>query len=62
MEALQLLKFLVQNGWGLDFTQGDTLEDEMKELEELMEESNCVPKDVNAFITRLTADIGEMRL
>ena len=62
MEALQILKFSVRDGRRLDFTEGDSFEDEIRELEELMEESKRVPEDVNAFIARLTGDLEGLRL
>jgi hypothetical protein len=61
MEALQLLKFSIRDGRPLDFTYGDSLEDEIKELEELMAESSRVPQDINAFIARLTADLEALQ-
>jgi hypothetical protein len=62
MEALQLLKFSVRNGRGLNFTQGLSAEDEMSELEALMEDMSCIPRDINAFISGLTNDLSQLQL
>jgi hypothetical protein len=62
MEALQLLKFSFRNGGSLNFTQGLSAEEEMKELEALMEDICCVPGDINAFIAGLTNDLSELQL
>jgi hAT family C-terminal dimerisation region len=62
MEALQLLKFSVRNGRGLNFTQGLSAEEEMHELEALMEDISRIPRDINAFIAGLTNDLSQLQL
>jgi hypothetical protein len=52
MEALQLLKFSIRHGKGLDFTAGTTWE-EVEELEHLDEVRHEVPEDHTLFIQSL---------
>jgi len=49
MRALQMLKFSVKQGRGLDFTNGLNWEDELNELEILTSARSRVPEDVGAF-------------
>jgi hypothetical protein len=49
MRALQMLKFSVKQGRGLDFTNGLNWEDELNELEILTSAWSRVPEDVGAF-------------
>ena len=53
MEALQMLKFTINRGWGLDFTCGTSKESELRTLELSMSEEVTVPEDINAFIQSL---------
>jgi hypothetical protein len=62
MEALQLLKFSFRSGRGLDFTEGLSAEDEMKELEALMEHTSSIPGDINAFIASLTNEMSALQV
>jgi hypothetical protein len=54
MEALQLLKFSIKKGKGLDFTQGMDWADELKELEFTAEFQQQCPEDPKAFVRTLT--------
>jgi len=47
MEALQLLKFTLQNGRSLDFTSG------LGYMEESISEQNNIPEDVTSFVQSL---------
>ena len=53
MEALQMLKFTINRGRGLDFTCGTSKESELRTLELSMSEEVTVPEDINAFIQSL---------
>ena len=53
MEALQILKFSVRQGRGLDFTEGWGWDDELRDLEEFMDAQQRVPEDVSSFIQSL---------
>ena len=53
MEALQMLKFTINRGQGLDFTCGMSKELELRTLELSMSEEVPVPEDINAFIQSL---------
>ena len=55
MEALQMLKFTINRGQGLDFTCGTSKESELQTLELSMSEEVTVPEDINAFIQSLLA-------
>ncbi|KAJ7701676.1 hypothetical protein B0H16DRAFT_1305265, partial [Mycena metata] len=55
MEALQMLKFVIRQGHGLDFTFGTNKEAEIKWLEALMADQNIVPEDITSFIASLVA-------
>ena len=48
MEALQILKFAIRHGHTLDFTQGLSMQDELRELEAL--QPQAPPEDINAFV------------
>jgi hypothetical protein len=61
MEALHILKFLVRQGRGLNFTEGWGWDDELQELEELMDEWQQIPEDISSFIATLMA-LGEQPL
>ncbi|KAJ7161271.1 hypothetical protein C8R43DRAFT_880446, partial [Mycena crocata] len=56
MEALQMLKFIIKQGFGLDFTAGTSREDEIKLLEALMDDQSTVPEDITSFIASLLAN------
>lgn len=56
MEALQMLKFAIKSGGGLDFTTGTSKEEEIKWLEALMHDQNVVPSDITSFIASLVAN------
>jgi len=53
MEALQVLKFSIRHGKGLDFTAGTTWEEEVQELECLDEVRHEIPEDHTLFIQSL---------
>ena len=53
MEALQMLKFLVQKGQGLSFTEGWDKESKLRELEKLASDEGMIPEDMMAFIASL---------
>jgi hypothetical protein len=55
MEALQVLKFSVRHGEGLDFTEGWDWDVERKELEKLETEERQLPEDVLSFSQCLKA-------
>ena len=61
MEALQILKFSVRQGRGLNFTVGWGWDDELQELDELMDERQRIPEDISSFIATLMA-LGEQPL
>ena len=61
MEALQILKFSVHQGHGLNFMEGWGWDDELQVLEELMDERQQVPEDISSFIATLMA-LGEQPL
>ena len=56
MEALQMLKFSVKQGQGLDFTSGTSKESEIMDLELMINEQVSVPEDINGFIQRLNTE------
>ena len=56
MEALQMLKFSVKQGQGLDFTSGTSKESEIMDLELMINEQVSVPEDINGFICRLNTE------
>ena len=58
MEALQMLKFLVKQGRGLDFTSGTSKESEIMDLELFINEQVSVPEDINGFIWWLNAELS----
>ena len=58
MEALQMLKFSVKQGQGLDFTSGTSKESEIMDLELMINEQVSVPEDINGFIRRLNAELS----
>jgi hypothetical protein len=49
VEALQILKFSIQQDRGLNFTAGYHWDDEIKDLENNVE----IPEDMDAFISIL---------
>ena len=53
MEALQMLKFSVRKGRGLDFTVGTDKLMELGEMEALESEDAKIPEDIMAFIASL---------
>ena len=48
-----MLKFAINQGWGLDFTSGTSKESELQTLELSMSEGVTVLEDINAFIQSL---------
>ena len=56
MEALQMLKFSVKQGRGLNFTSGTSKESEIMDLELMINEQVSVPEDINGFIRRLNTE------
>lgn len=53
MEQLQILKFSIKKGRGLDFTYGTRQEDEVAELEEVMNAQNGLPEDLHSYLAQL---------
>jgi len=53
MEALQVLKYSVQNGQALNFTAGMEWNDKLKELENHDMHLQQIPGDINSFIRML---------
>jgi hypothetical protein len=49
MEALQMLKFSVKKGRGLNFTAGTSREEELEHLEVEMAEKDLIPEDATGF-------------
>ena len=49
MQALQLLKFSVKQGRGLDFTNGFDWTDELTELENSTSARSRVPEELGSF-------------
>ena len=56
MEALQMLKFAVRKGKGLNFTAGTARSIEISELEALASDETLIPEDIMAFIATLHAE------
>jgi hypothetical protein len=56
MEALQMLKFIVKQGYGLDFTAGMNKDDEINWLEGLMNDQSAIPEDITSFVASLLAN------
>ena len=48
-----MLKFLLQKGRGLSFTEGWDKESELRELEKLASDEGMIPEDMMAFIASL---------
>ena len=53
-----MLKFLVKQGRGLDFTSGTSKESEIMDLELFINEQVSVPEDINGFIRQLNAELS----
>ena len=53
MEALQILKFSLRQGVGLNFTNGMFHLDQVNELEVLAKEHVIIPEDLPTFIAML---------
>lgn len=53
MEALQMLKFSVVKGCGINFTSGTSREDELRVLEEYASDEASILEDMMAFICSL---------
>ena len=62
MEALQLLKYWVQQRGELNFTKEDEIGEQWAELEALMQELGSVTKDIRAFIASLGHDLDALHL
>jgi hypothetical protein len=58
MEALQMLKFSVKRGRGLDFTAGLSWEMELEELEAETMALALIPEDMAAFKQHLSKSRG----
>ena len=56
MEALQMLKYSVRKGRGLNFTEGTDEMSEIHELELLIEQQTSIPEDMQAFIKGLVVE------
>lgn len=59
MEALQMLKFSIKKGHGLNFTAGTSKEEELALLEAEMADKVLIPEDItgfNLFIQSLLED------
>jgi len=59
MEALQMLKYTINHGCGLDFTHGTSKEAELQALELSIHDEVSYSEDMNAFIQALLAE-GDM--
>ncbi len=55
MEALQMLKFSIRKGQGLNFTDGLDEALQIEELEALLHQQTLVPEDMQAFIRSLAS-------
>ncbi|SJK99924.1 uncharacterized protein ARMOST_03235 [Armillaria ostoyae] len=55
MEALQMLKFSIRKGWGLNFMDELDEASQIEELEALLHQQMLVPKNMQAFIRSLTS-------
>ena len=53
MESLQILKFSIRKGQGLNFTAGMSRSAELSELEVINAEEASIPQDIMAFIASL---------
>ncbi|KAH9950787.1 hypothetical protein B0H21DRAFT_682788, partial [Amylocystis lapponica] len=53
MEALQMLKFSVKAGRGLDFTAGTSKKAEVMRMELAATDQTLIPEDKTAFIAHL---------
>jgi hypothetical protein len=53
MEAIQMLKFALNNELELNFTKGTDMESELAELVALYEEQAAIPEDIDSFIRSL---------
>ena len=58
MEVLQMLKYSVRKGRGLNFTEGTDEMSEIRELELLIEQQTSIPEDMQAFIKGLVIENG----
>jgi len=58
MEALQLLKFTLQNGRSLDFTSGLDYMDELNEMEKGESRQNDIPEDIASFVRSLLSPVS----
>ena len=58
MEVLQMLKYSVRKGRGLNFTEGTDEMSEIRELELLIEQQTSIPEDMQAFIKGLVLENG----
>ena len=56
MEALQMLKYMINRGHGLNFTHRTSKEAELRALELSMHDEVSYPEDMNAFIQALLAE------
>jgi hypothetical protein len=55
MEALQVLKYAFNHGRSLDFTCGTSKEDELRMLDDIINDMCGVPDDVQDFLDSLLA-------
>lgn len=53
MEQLQMLKYSIDRGHGLNFTQGLKEKDEIQELEAHWDTVHIVPEDIHSFTLHL---------
>lgn len=53
MEALQMLKYSIKRGRGLDFTKGMSRDEELEMLEAQMNEERRTPEDMSSFVDSL---------
>lgn len=58
MEALQMLKFSLMKGQGLNFTAGTSKSEELDEMETRQSLETSIPDDMVAFIRCLTSGDG----
>ncbi|KAI0042417.1 hypothetical protein FA95DRAFT_1500132 [Auriscalpium vulgare] len=53
MEMLQMLKFTIRQGRGLNFTEGFTVEEELAHMESSESHQAQVPEDYASYISSL---------
>ncbi|KAG1746323.1 hypothetical protein EDB19DRAFT_1631662 [Suillus lakei] len=56
MEALQILKFSIRHGRGLNFSEGTDRATVLQEMEMSTSDATSIPEDIAAFIDSLVVD------